>query len=169
MIGTHEMRQAGRLVDPFRSADEERHTLEITCEVRHVVCRIRARNNERLHLAARQLCPKIRKLDVASLALVGRPFQVKRGSVCANCVVDKIAEHLDADVLARRDDQPTTQTRNRSPIASSSGSSGEGVTSDSFSPYSRFVGETVPGKVRDEVTHLARPGPQTLVRIRSSQ
>ena len=64
MIGTHEVREAGRLVDPLGGAHEERHALGDhwpARRVRQVVTGFAPATIRRLNFAAREFGPQLRE------------------------------------------------------------------------------------------------------------
>ena len=86
MIGAHELREAGRLVDALGHAHEQGHAPKVVRQrrrIRQVVHGIDAGDEERLDFAARELGPQLGQVSVAPHALVRWPLEIERRAVRA--------------------------------------------------------------------------------------
>jgi hypothetical protein len=118
MIRADEVGQGGGFIETLGEADHDRHAAQVIGESStagggvgagrgKVVDRVHSGHEQHADLAARELGAERRELGIAAAALKGRRGQVDRVPIGANHVVDRVAQRLDAQVLAAGDDQPT--------------------------------------------------------------
>ena len=115
MIGADEVREAGGFVDPLGGADDQRDASQVARPASPQSGRsytgLTPATNSAPTSPRDELGAQLGQLRVAARALIRRARQIDRGAVGADRLVDEIAEHLDAHVLASRDHQAAAARR----------------------------------------------------------